>query len=131
MSALTDVAAERVLNWLTGQGTTAPVLPLKVALYTVAGDDTATGTEVVGGGYARQTFTPAPASTTGGGITTVRNSNLIRFNSMPAVTVVSFAIFDSAGTPFRWLHSLLSAPRTFDLGDPAEFAIGELVVAGD
>jgi hypothetical protein len=111
MSALTDLAAERTLAWLTGQSTTAPVLPLKVALYTIAGDDIVAGTEVVGGGYGRQTFTPAVPSTSGGGATTVRNANIIRFNNMPAITVVSFAIWDSASTPFRWL-SVLRERRT-------------------
>lgn len=131
MAALSDTAAERVLNWMTGQTTTAPVTPLRVALLTTLGDDVTPGVEVTGGGYTRQTFLPTPASTDGVGQTTVKNSTLIRFNNMPAVTVVGFAIYDSATTPFRWVYASLSAPRSFSLGDPAEFAVGDLVLSGD
>jgi hypothetical protein len=131
MAALSDIASERTLNWLTGQTTVAPVTPLRVALLTVLGDDTSAGVEVTGGGYTRQTFIPTPAGTDGSGQTSVKNSTLIRFNNMPAVTVVGFAIYDSAGTPFRWIYAPLSAPRSFSLGDPAEFAVGDLVVTAD
>ncbi len=131
MAALSDAAAERVLNWMTGQSTVAPVTPLRVALLTTLGDDVTPGVEVTGGGYGRVTFIPTGAGTDGAGNTTVRNSTLIRFNNMPAVTVVGFAIYDSAGTPFRWVYAPLSAPRSFSLGDPAEFAVGDLVITGD
>lgn len=130
MAALTDDAAVQVLNWITAQSATAPVPPLVVALETIMGDDTAAGIEVIGGGYTRQLFIPVTAATAAG-VTSVRNAQLIRFENMPAVTVVSFAIYDSAPTPFRWLWAPLTTSRTFDAGDPAEFAIGELVVTGD
>lgn len=129
MAALTDAAAQQVLNWLTAQPATAPVSPLIVALETVAGNDVGPGTEVTGGGYARQLFTPS-APTTAAGVTSVRNAQLIRFENMPAVTVVAFAIYDSAASPIRWLYAQLTTPRTFSAGDPAEFSIGELVVTG-
>jgi hypothetical protein len=131
MASLTDFAAEQVLNWLTAQPVTAPSPPFMVALLTVPGDDIGAGTEVIGGGYSRQTFIPTPASTSGGGLTSVRNATLIRFSNMPAITVNGFAIYDSAPTPVRWVHALLSQPRTFALGDPAEFAVGDLVITGD
>lgn len=129
MAALTDAAAQQVLNWVTAQPTTAPVAPLVVALETVAGDDVTPGVEVTGGGYARQLYIPVLASTASG-VTSVRNAQLIRFENMPAITVVAFAIYDSAPTPFRWLYAALTTPRTFSAGDPAEFAIGELVITG-
>ncbi len=131
MAALTDAAAERTLNWMTGQPAVAPVTPLKVALLTTLGDDTTAGVEVTGGGYGRVTFIPTAAGTDGAGNTTVKNATLLRFTNMPAVTVVGFAIYDSAGTPFRWVYAPLSAPRSFSLGDPAEFAVGDLVITGD
>jgi hypothetical protein len=131
MAALTDTAAERVLNWMTGQAAVAPVTPLRVALLTTLGDDITAGVEVTGGGYVRQTFIPTAAVTDASGNTTVKNSTLIRFNNMPAVTVVGFSIYDAATTPFRWVYAALSAPRTFSLGDPAEFAAGDLVLVGD
>jgi hypothetical protein len=97
MAALTDAAAAQVLQWVTAQAATAPVAPLVVALETVQGDDVTPGTEVVGGGYTRQLYVPT-TPTTAAGITSVRNAQLIRFENMPAVTVVSFSIWDSAPT---------------------------------
>jgi hypothetical protein len=131
MAALTDAAAERTLNWMTGQPAVAPVTPLRIALLTTLGDDITSGVEVTGANYQRQNFFPTPAGTDGSGNTTVKNSTLIRFNNMPAVTVVGFAIYDSANPAFRWVYAPLSAPRSFSLGDPAEFAIGDLVITGD
>jgi hypothetical protein len=132
VTALTDIAAERTLAWLTGQATTAPATPLMVRLLTAIGDDVAAGTQVSGSGngYTPQQFTPGTVVTTAG-VTQVKNTNLIRFNNMPGVVVVGFEIWDSAGTPFRWMWALLQTPRTFDAGDPAEFAVGELVVTAD
>lgn len=133
MPSLTDFGAEQMLRWLTDQPVlAAPIGPLYVALLTLPGDDIAAGTEVVGGGYARQQFIPTVPATGVDGTTALLNSNLIRFNNMPAVEVQAFAIFDSARpTPIRWVHALLSSTRTFSLGDPAEFAVGDLVIAGD
>jgi hypothetical protein len=45
--------------------------------------------------------------------------------------VVGIEIWDSAATPFRWHWSPLATSRTFVAGDPAEFAIGELVITSD
>lgn len=132
MAALTDAAAERVLAWLTGQSTTAPSTPLMIALLTALGNDTSAGTEVngTGNGYVRKPFTPGAVTTTAG-VTQVKNVSLIRFDNMPAVTVVGFAVYDSAGIPFRWATAPLASPRTFVAGDPAEFAIGELIITAD
>jgi hypothetical protein len=130
VAALTDAACP-VIQFSVRSAAVAPVTPLRVALLTTLGDDTVAGVEVTGGGYTRQTFLPTVAATDGSGQTTVKNSTLIRFNNMPAVTVVGFAIYDSATTPFRWVYAALSAPRSFSLGDPAEFAVGDLVITGD
>lgn len=132
MTALTDTAAERTLNWLTGQSTTAPTMPLMVRLVTLIGNDVAAGTEVngSGNGYTPKQYTPGAAATLAG-VTQVKNTNVIRFDNMPTCTVVGFEIWDSAATPFRWEYALLTEARPFIAGDAAEFAIGELVVTAD
>lgn len=129
MTALTDTGENRTLNWLTGNTTTAPVLPLKVRLMTVNGTDATVGTEVTGGSYAAQTVTFTTASSG-----QASNSALIRFDNMPDIGgsgVVGFEIWDSAGTPIRWWHASLTTPRTYVAGDAAEFPIGELVLSVD
>lgn len=125
--SLTNVTEGHTLNWLTGNVTTAPTLPLMVRLMTVNGSDTAAGTEVVGGGYTPQSaaFGLAPS----GGPTS--NTGLLRFDNMPASTLTGFEIWDSAGTPVRWHWASFSAPVSVLAGEPVEFAIGALVITAD
>jgi hypothetical protein len=122
MSSLTDTAEDRVLNWLTGNAVTAPVLPLKARLVTILGTDAAAGTEVVGGTYTPQTSTFAAAA----GGTGTTNTGVIRYDGLPACTVVGVEVWDSAGVPVRWLHGPLAANKTVAAGDSLEFAAGEL-----
>lgn len=129
MTALTNTGEDRSLNWLTGNTTTAPVMPLKVRLVTVLGTDSTNGTAVTGGSYADQ---PADFSVSASGQSS--NEFLIRFDNMPdigAPGVVGFEIWDSAGTPIRWWHAPLTTPRTYVAGDAAEFPPGELVLSID
>lgn len=129
MTALTDTAENRTLDWLTGNTTTAPVLPLMVRLMTGNGTDSTAGTQVVGGSYAPQ---PADFSVSSGGQSS--NEFLIRFDNMPDVPnpgVVGFEIWDSAATPIRWWRAPLTTPRTYVAGDAAEFPQGELVLSVD
>jgi hypothetical protein len=125
--SLTNVTEGHVLNWLTGNSTTAPTLPLMVRLMTSNGSDAAAGTEVVGGSYTPQsaTFGAAPS----GG--PAQNTNLIRFDNMPSVTVVGFEIWDSAGTALRWHWAAFGSPVVVAAGEPAEFAIGALDLTAD
>jgi hypothetical protein len=130
MGALTDTGEDRTLNWLTGNvPATAPVFPLKVALFTVAGSDSVVGTEVVGGSYVRQAATFTVSS---GG--QASNTGTLRFTNMPDIPipgVVAFAVYDSAAVPVRWWWALLTTARTYVAGDAAEFPVGELVLALD
>jgi len=120
MSA-TDAAESRVLNWLTGNSTTAPTLPLKIRLMTANGSDSAAGTEVAGGSYAPQDF-EADATSSDEAV----NNDLIRFEGIAnPTTVVGFEVWDSAGTPFRWHYAALDSPRTVTDG-VLEFEAGAL-----
>lgn len=118
---LTNTAENRVVDWLFGSTTTAPTLPLKVALVTAAGSDSTAGTEVTGGSYARQTITVA-AAVNGG----VSNSADLVWSNMPACTIVGWEIWDSAGTPIRWIYGPLDASKTLAAGDQYKVAAGGL-----
>lgn len=129
MTALTDTGEDRTLNWLTGNTTTAPVLPLMVRLMTTNGTDSTPGTQVTGGGYAPQ---PGDFSVSSSGQSS--NEFLIRYDNMPDISapgVVGFEIWDSAATPIRWWKAALTTPRTYVAGDAAEFPPGELVLSID
>jgi len=129
MDNLTDVAEARVLNWLTGNATTAPVTPLKVRLMTANGNDSTPGTEVVNAGgsaYAAQTATFPAAS----GTTSTANSADIVFTNMPAepTGIAGLEIWDSAPTPIRWWWGPVTTPKTTNLGDTVRILAGTLVL---
>ncbi len=124
---LTNLAEARALNWLTGNATTAPTLPLMVRLMTANGSDAAAGTEVVNAGgsaYAPQSMAATAAVGTG---SSVNNADQV-FTNMPAVTVVGVEIWDSAGTPFRWWWGPAVAPVPTNLGDTLRILAGQLTL---
>jgi len=124
---LTDLAEARALNWLTGNTTTAPTLPLMVRLMTANGSDSAAGTELTNAGgstYAPQSVTFGAASGSG----SAANSADIVFANMPAATVVGIEIWDSAGTPFRWWWIPATASKTTNLGDTLRILAGQLAL---
>ncbi|NUP15371.1 MAG: hypothetical protein HOZ81_04565 [Streptomyces sp.] len=122
--ALTNTAENRCLDFILGLTATAPTTPLKVALVTANGSDTAAGTEVTGGSYARQNLAVGAASA---GATS--NSADLVFTGMPACTVVGIEIYDSAGTPVRLWYGALAASRTVSAGDELRILAGELDLA--
>lgn len=125
MANLTDTGENRALDWLFGNTVTAPVLPLKLALTTTVPTDSAAGTEVTGGSYARQTITVGSAASGGA----LSNTADIVFASMPAVGgsgVRGFEVWDSAGTPVRWWHGVPTVERTVTAGDDYKVAAGDL-----
>lgn len=126
---LTDAAEARVLNWLTGNTTTAPTLPLMVRLMTANGSDAAPGTEVVNAGGS--TYAPqAAAFPAASGTTQTANSADIVFSNMPATTVVGVEIWDSAATPFRWWWGAATTPQATNLGNPLRILAGTLILIG-
>lgn len=124
---LTDGAEARVLNWLTGNTTTAMTAPYSVRLMTANGSDSAAGTEVANAGgstYAAQTVAFPSAS----GTTSTANSADVVFTNMPACTVVGLEIWDSNGTPFRWWWGPATASKTVNLGDTIRILAGALTL---
>jgi hypothetical protein len=120
---LTNEAESLLLNWLHGVGTpTRPTTPLKAALVTANGSDSAAGTEVTGGSYARQNIT-LTTSASGSGVS---NDADILFTGMPACTVVGIEIWDSAGSPVRLWHGALTANKTLGAGDELKLAAGDV-----
>lgn len=123
---LTDAAESLLLNWLHGNGTpTRPTTPLKVALVTANGTDSAAGTEVTGGSYTRQDIT-LTSSTSGSGVS---NDADILFTGMPAATIVGIEIWDSAGSPVRLWHGPLAANKTVAANDEFKLAAGDVDLA--
>ena len=98
-----------------------------VALYTVAPTDSTTGTEVSGGGYARQR---ASFPTTGNAATTASASEY-----PPATgnygTVVAVAILDASSSGNMLAYATLSASKTISTGDVFRIPAGDLDITLD
>lgn len=106
---------------------TSPTQPY-VALFTVAPDETGGGTEVSGGGYARQavTFTaPAPDS--------VSNTTDVTFPIASAGwgTIVAFAVMDAPTGGNMLYYANLTVARDVLTSDQLRFPTSQLVVSED
>lgn len=128
MSNVVQVESNHLVDASLGTTVYAnPTTPVKVALVTAAGSNTAAGTEVANAGgstYSRQTVAFGAASAG-----SASNSGIINFTNMPACTVVGIEIWDSAGTPVRRYFGNLTASKTTALGDTLSFAASSITVA--
>jgi len=121
---LPDTIENQLLDALVGTASYTVTTPIKLALVTANGSDSAAGTEVTGGSYARQTIAFDAAS--GGSID---NNAAISFTGMPACTVVGIEIYDSAGSPKRLAYGPLTASRTVTSGDTVQFASSAITLS--
>ena len=98
-----------------------------VALYTVAPTDSTTGTEVSGGGYARQS---ASFTTTGNAAT---NASAIEYPTATGYygTVVAVAILDATSSGNMLAYATLSASKTISTGDVFRIPAGDLDITLD
>jgi hypothetical protein len=121
---LPDIIENQLLDALVGTSSYTVTTPIKLALMTANGSDSAAGTEVTGGSYARQTIAFDAAS--GGSID---NNAAISFTGMPSCTVVGIEIYDSAGSAKRLAYGPLTASRTITSGDTVQFASGAITLS--
>ena len=110
---------DAVLNHVfgSGSGTYTPASTLYVALFTSAPSDTGGGTEVSGGGYARQTGT----FTTSSG--TASNDSAIEYPTATADygTVVAMGIFDASTSGILLAYGTLTTSKNVSSGDVLRF----------
>lgn len=128
--AFTNVVRNNILDAVNGVAAfQAPTGPMKVRLMTANGTVTANGTELStgagggsGAGYTAggQTVT-FPSAANG----LVSPSATLRWDNMPATTIVGAEIWDSAGTPKRWQLAPLSSPVELDSGDAFELPLAD------
>lgn len=121
---LPNTIENQLLDALVGTASYTVTTPIQLALMTANGSDSAAGTEVSGGSYARQTI--AFSSASGGQIA---NNAVINFTGMPAATVVGIEIYDSAGTPKRLAYGALTANKTTASGDTLQFASSSITLS--
>ena len=121
---LPDTIENQLLDALVGTTPYTVTTPIKLALMTANGSDSAPGTEVTGGSYARQTIA-FDAAASG----SISNNAAISFTGMPACTVVGIEIWDNAGSPKRLAYGPLTASRTVSSGDTVQFASSSVTLS--
>jgi len=120
---LTNTAENKMLDALVGTAAYSAATPIKLALVTAGGSDSAAGTEVSGGSYARQTIAFSAASSG-----SISNSGTITFTDMPTCTVTGIELWDSAGTPVRLAYGDLSASKALVSGDTLQFSASAITL---
>jgi len=124
MSDFSDLLENKILDHVFRNTSYTPPAAVYLALYTVAPTDAGGGTQVSGGGYARQAVTFGAAS--GGAIS---NTSAVAFTASGANfgTVVAVGIFDAstAGNLLAW-KAITSA--VINDGDTLNFPIGDIDV---
>lgn len=136
MAAMTDYLEGEIIKHIFRTGSFTKPTVLAVGLLTSAPSDSAAGTEVSGGSYARVQLNPLDANwaAPSGGNGTTSNSSAITF---PAPTanwgvVTHFGIYDAATSGNLLFHAALTVQKTINNGDAApSFAVAALVVQID
>lgn len=125
MAALSDYMEKLLLDWSMTTGSATRPTAWFLALYTAAPSDAGGGTEVSGGGYARQAIAFDAASTPGG---TTSNSAAVEFEASGAAfgTVTHIGIFDASTSGNLLWHGEMTVSRTIGDGDKLVFAIGDV-----
>lgn len=120
---LSDYLENKVLDHILG--TTSYTMPTAyLALYTVAPTDSASGTEVSGGSYARKTIAFNAASS-GAAV----NSANVDFTGMPTATVVAVAVCDALTGGNILVYGSLTSSRAVTAGDTLRIASGDLSIS--
>lgn len=111
----------QLLDALVGAASYTVTTPIKLALVTANGSDSAAGTEVTGGSYARQSITWSAAASG-----EIHNDTTINFTNMPTCTVVGIEVYDSNATPKRLAYGALTASKSVSSGDTLQFAASSI-----
>ena len=128
MSAMTDYLELKVLDHVLG--TTAYTMPTNtwLSLHTTTPTDSAAGTEVSTGAYARQNIDFGAASA---GV--AANSNALTFTATGASwgSVTSWGIWDAVTAGNRLIWGSFTTARTINDGESLTVAIGAITVTAD
>lgn len=139
MAALTDYLENKLIDQIfRGQAYSFPTT-LYVGLLTAAPSDSAAGTEVTGGSYARVGVTNSLANwagTQGAGTTvassgttgTTSNNAAVTFPTPTASwgTVTHVGIYDASSAGNLLIYAAVSTSKLVNTGDPVDFPIAQL-----
>jgi hypothetical protein len=127
---LTNFEEDRILNHITGRTDYNLPTNLYLGLFTAAPGEAGGGTEVSGGGYARQQTVGKWAAASGGSIST--NAD-VDFGTASGAwgTVTHVALFDASAAGNMVWHGALASSKTVASGDGFKVSSGQLTLALD
>ena len=125
MAQLSDWAEKAALDWLMGGANPTRPTARYLALFTAAPNDAGGGTEMSGGGYARQALT-CDAATSGAGACSNSNAPSFTISGVNPAPFTHIGIFDASSAGNLIWHGALTASKDLDDGDTINFAVGEL-----
>jgi hypothetical protein len=125
MAGFSNYLEDKVLKHVFGGSAYTAPSTLYVALYTVAPTDTGGGTEVSGGGYARQT---AAFTVSGTDPTQASNTAAIEYPTATANygSVVAVGVFDASSGGNLMAYANLTSSKVVSTGDVFRFNAGDL-----
>lgn len=107
----------------------APTSPLHLRLYTVAGSETASGTEASGNGYTANGNSMGTASFGANSSGVSSNANAVQWTAsggnLGGGALVAVEVWDTAGTPVRLLWGTITSV-TVATGNTLNFAVGSI-----
>lgn len=132
MGMMTDYVENKIVDWMFRGQTFTPPASLYVGLLTAAPSDSAAGTEVTGGSYARVAVAGSLANwagTQGAGTTVASSGNTATTSNNGAVTfpaptanwgvATHFGIYDAASAGNLLFYAALTSSKTINNGDSA------------
>lgn len=128
MAGFSDYLELEVLDHVFGGASYTAPATIYVALYTVAPSDTGGGTEVSGGGYARQSMAFGTASSG-----SISNSGSVEFPTATADygTVVAMGLFDASSAGNLLAYGNLTTSKTVSNGDVFRFNASSVTISLD
>src|SRR5210317_1153280 len=125
MSAMSDYLENEILDHILGTGAYTMPTTVYVGLSTASMADDASGTELSGSGYARQsaTFNAAASGT-------ADNSAAVEFPAATASwgTVSHFGLFDASSSGNLLIHGAFTTSKVIESGDILKINTGDLDV---
>lgn len=123
MSAMSDYLENEILDHILGTGSYTMPTTVYIGLSTASMNDDASGTEISGNNYARQSVAFSAAS---GGTTS--NSGNIEFPAATGSwgTVSHFGIWDASSAGNMLLHGAFTSSKTISTGDILRITAGDL-----
>jgi len=117
----------RVLTWVFTDGSATRPTAWHVALFTSNPDEDASGTEVSGGAYARQSATFTVSGNT------ASNSGALEYPTATAGygTVTHVGVFDASTGGNLIAYAALTTSKTIDTGDVFRIPAGDLDITLD